>query len=153
MNKIIRLVLITIAFFTVSVSAYAAEEIVDEMRTEIKTVVEEVNDYMSIYNLSNTDKGELLDTYSRFAAAFDRIKIAYSPTNFEGIKGAHSATTLTDGQKDSYDELIRILDIAIYAMSKYSEGFKSTGLKSVSVLMDGATKWQEVNEFFGIELE
>ncbi len=113
---------------------------IEEITAEIKTAVSEVNDYMSSHNMGNTDKGELSDAYFGYLE------------KFEGLKTTYSVATPTDEQKESFDKLIDVLDAAIDAMSKYSEGAKASGMDGMTISMEAASKWQEVNKFFGIEL-
>ncbi|MCP4228791.1 MAG: hypothetical protein GY771_01400 [bacterium] len=114
---------------------------IEEMTAEIKTVVEEANDYMSTHNMGNTDKAELSKAYFGYVEKFEELKTVYS------------VSTPTDKQKEGFDKLVGVLDNAIDAMSKYSEGAKATGMDGMKISMEAATKWQEVNKFFGIELE
>jgi hypothetical protein len=114
---------------------------IEEMTAEIKAVVEEVNDYKSSHNMGNTDKDEFASAYSGFTEKFEDLKTVYS------------VSTPTDDQKEAFEELMGILDTAIDAMSKSSEGAKAGIPDGLPLSMDGATKWQEVNDFFGIELE
>jgi uncharacterized phage infection (PIP) family protein YhgE len=114
---------------------------IEEMTAEIKAVVEEVNDYKSNHNMGNTDKSEFAGAFSGYVEKFEDLKTVYS------------VSTPTDEQKDTFEKLMGVLDTAIDAMSKSSEGAKAGIPDGLPLSMDGATKWQEVNEFFGIELE
>jgi hypothetical protein len=114
---------------------------IEGMTAEIKVVVEEVNDYMSSHNMGNTDKGELADAYFGYLGKFEDLKTTYS------------VATPTDEQKESFGKLMDILDTAIDAMAKYSEGAKATGMDAMKISMEAASDWQKVNTFFGIELE
>ena len=170
MRKLTWLTLISIAFLsllifgcgpkeTEEISEDATEETVEEieeieeitedevavdiegMTAGIKAIVEEVNEYMTSHNMGNTDKGELADAYLGYVGKFEDLKTAYS------------VATPTDKQKESFDKLMGIVDTAIDAMAKYSEGAKAAGMDAMKISMEAASKWQEVNTFFGVELE